>query len=96
MRTFQPTSTFDNLSVIDNLVLAFFRAHRKSSLLHLLLNTCKRHRQEEKIVAILEAFDLPPTAETMGDRLRWSALRALESRQQREEDRCERQGDSND
>ena len=31
MRTFQLTATFDNLSVIDNLVLAFFRAHRKSS-----------------------------------------------------------------
>ena len=30
MRTFQLTSTFDNLSVIDNLVLSFFRAHRKS------------------------------------------------------------------
>ncbi|MEK7242782.1 MAG: ATP-binding cassette domain-containing protein, partial [Thermodesulfobacteriota bacterium] len=42
MRTFQLTSTFDNLSVIDNLVLSFFRAHKKSSLLHLLLNTCKR------------------------------------------------------
>ena len=58
MRTFQLTSTFDNLSVIDNLVLAFFRAHRKSSLMHLLLNTCKRHRNEDKIVAILETFDL--------------------------------------
>jgi branched-chain amino acid transport system ATP-binding protein len=58
MRTFQLTSTFDNLSVADNLVLAFFRAHRKSSLLHLVLNTCKRHRQEPKIAAILEPFDL--------------------------------------
>ena len=28
MRTFQLTSTFDNLSVIDNLVLSFFRAHK--------------------------------------------------------------------
>lgn len=58
MRTFQLASTFDNLSVIDNLVLAFFRAHRKSSLFHLLLNTCKRSRQDEKIVAVLETFDL--------------------------------------
>src|SRR5215211_3293910 len=39
MRTFQLTSTFDNLTVIDNLVLAYFRAHRSSSLLKLLLNT---------------------------------------------------------
>ena len=41
MRTFQLTATFDNLSVVDNLVLAYFRAHRKSSMLQLFLNTCK-------------------------------------------------------
>jgi branched-chain amino acid transport system ATP-binding protein len=58
MRTFQITSAFDNLSVIDNLVLAFFRAHRKSSLPHLLLNTRKRQREAEEIVAALETFDL--------------------------------------
>ena len=58
MRTFQLTSTFDNLSVIDNLVLAFFRAHRKSSLLHLLLNTCKKYRNEDRIVETLETFAL--------------------------------------
>lgn len=57
-RTFQLTSTFDNLSVIDNLVLSFFRAHKKSSLLHLLLSTCKKHRKDEKIVAALQTFDL--------------------------------------
>ena len=65
MRTFQLTSTFDNLSVIDNLVLSFFRAHRKSSLLQLLLNTCKRHRKDEKILATLATFDL----EKVSDRL---------------------------
>ena len=58
MRTFQLTSTFDNLSVIDNLVLAFFRAYRKSSLLRLILGTSKRYHQEEKILAIQETFDL--------------------------------------
>jgi branched-chain amino acid transport system ATP-binding protein len=58
MRTFQLTSTFDNLTVIDNLVLAFFRAHRNSSLLHLFINTCKRHRGDERIAAIVDAFDL--------------------------------------
>jgi branched-chain amino acid transport system ATP-binding protein len=62
MRTFQLTSTFENLSVIDNLVLSFFRAHKKSSLLDLLLNTCKRHRKDEKIVAILETFELQDVA----------------------------------
>ncbi len=58
MRTFQLTSTFDNLSVIDNLVLSFFRAHEKSSLWQLLTNTSKKHRKDEKILATLEAFDL--------------------------------------
>ena len=62
MRTFQLTSTFDNLSVIDNLVLSFFRAHKKSSLFHLVTNTCKRHRTDEKIVSILETFELQDVA----------------------------------
>ena len=78
MRTFQLTSTFDNLSVIDNLVLAFFRAHRKSSLLHLLLNTCKKFRNEDKIVAILETFDLQPVRDRQVKRLSLGEKRRLE------------------
>jgi branched-chain amino acid transport system ATP-binding protein len=58
MRTFQLTSTFDTLSVIDNLVLAYFRAYRKSSLIHLLLNLRSRHRHHERLVAALERFQL--------------------------------------
>ena len=58
MRTFQLTSTFDNLSVTDNLVLAFFKAHRKSSPINLFLNTCKRYRREDRILATLETFEL--------------------------------------
>jgi branched-chain amino acid transport system ATP-binding protein len=58
MRTFQLTSTFDNLSVTDNLVLAFFKAHRKSSPIHLFLSTCKGYRREERILSNLETFDL--------------------------------------
>jgi branched-chain amino acid transport system ATP-binding protein len=58
MRTFQLTSTFDNLTVIDNLVLTYFRAHRKASLLNLFFNTCKQHRNNEKIAAVLETFNL--------------------------------------
>lgn len=65
MRTFQLTSTFDNLSVIDNLVLSFFRAHRKSSLWQLLVNTCKKYRKDEKILETLASFDL----ERVSDRL---------------------------
>ncbi len=58
MRTFQLTSTFDSLSVIDNLVISFFRAYRKPSLLQLFLNTCKAQRHEAKIVEMLDTFNL--------------------------------------
>ena len=78
MRTFQLTSTFDNLSVIDNLVLTFFRAHRKSSLTRLVLNTCKRYRQEEKIVTILETFDLQDVRDRQVKHLSLGEKRRLE------------------
>ena len=58
MRTFQLTSTFDNLSVVDNLVLTYFRASRRTSLVQLLGNTCRRHRDHERIVRSLDDFDL--------------------------------------
>jgi branched-chain amino acid transport system ATP-binding protein len=57
-RTFQLTSTFDNLTVLDNLVLVFFRAQGKAGLHHLLFNTRKRHYNEDKILATLETFNL--------------------------------------
>jgi branched-chain amino acid transport system ATP-binding protein len=58
MRTFQLTATFDNLTVLDNLVISFFRAHKSASLFPLLLTTRKRYRKEEKIAESLETFDL--------------------------------------
>ncbi|MCC6533661.1 MAG: ABC transporter ATP-binding protein [Burkholderiales bacterium] len=58
MRTFQLTSTFDNLSVVDNLVLAFYRAHRSVSLWRMLFSTCRAHRNEPRVLAALETFDL--------------------------------------
>jgi branched-chain amino acid transport system ATP-binding protein len=58
MRTFQLTSTFDTLTVVDNLVLSFFRAHRASSLPALLLTTCKRYRNEPKIAECVDTFQL--------------------------------------
>jgi branched-chain amino acid transport system ATP-binding protein len=78
MRTFQLTSTFDNLSVIDNLVLSFFRAHKKSSLFHLFTNTCKRHRGDEKIVSILETFELKDVASREVKHLSLGEKRRLE------------------
>lgn len=62
MRTFQLTATFDNLSVADNLVLAYFRAHRKATLWNLLTSTCRRHRRDERILRTLETFDLDQAA----------------------------------
>ena len=78
MRTFQLTSTFDNLKVIDNLVLSFFRAHKKSSLLSLFLTTCKRYRQEEKIAESLETFDLQDVSDRQVRHLSLGEKRRLE------------------
>lgn len=77
-RTFQLTSTFDNLAVIDNLVLVFFRAHRRASVLNLLLNTCKKYRNEDKIAAILETFDLERVRERQVKHLSLGEKRRLE------------------
>jgi branched-chain amino acid transport system ATP-binding protein len=78
MRTFQLTSTFDNLAVIDNLVLSFFRAYRRSSLLSLLLTTCKRHRTEERIAESLETFDLQDVRDRQVRHLSLGEKRRLE------------------
>jgi branched-chain amino acid transport system ATP-binding protein len=78
MRTFQLTATFDNLCVADNLVLAYFRAHRKSSLLHLLTNTCGHHRRDERIVRALETFDLESVADRLVKHLSLGEKRRLE------------------
>jgi branched-chain amino acid transport system ATP-binding protein len=78
MRTFQLTSTFDNLTVIDNLVLAFFRARRRPSLVQLLLNTCAGQRGEPQIAAALETFGLEAVRERMVKHLSLGEKRRLE------------------
>jgi branched-chain amino acid transport system ATP-binding protein len=78
MRTFQLTSTFDNLSVIDNLVLAFFRAHRRHSLWQLFVNTRKRHRSDPRIVAALETFNLADVRDRQVKHLSLGEKRRLE------------------
>ena len=77
-RTFQLTSTFDNLTVIDNLVLVYFRAHRDSTLLKLLLSTCRRHRNEDKILATLKTFDLQHVRDRLVKNLSLGEKRRLE------------------
>ena len=78
MRTFQLTSTFDNLTVIDNLVLSFFRAHKSASLFPLFLTTSKRHRKEEKIAASLETFELQDESNRQVKHLSLGEKRRLE------------------
>ena len=77
-RTFQLTATFDTLTVIDNLVLAFFRAHRKASLLQLLCNTCKSQRSEPRVIEILEVFELQHLRDRLVKNLSLGEKRRLE------------------
>ncbi len=58
MRTFQLASTFDNLTVVDNLALSCYRAHCRPSLAGMFANTCRRLRTHEKVVEALETFAL--------------------------------------
>jgi branched-chain amino acid transport system ATP-binding protein len=78
MRTFQLTATFDSLSVVDNLVLSFYRAHYKPSLLQLFVNTCKRYRNEPKIIDSLETFNLQDVRDRQVKNLSLGEKRRLE------------------
>jgi branched-chain amino acid transport system ATP-binding protein len=78
MRTFQLTATFDNLSVVDNLVLAFFRAHRSPSFLDLFLNTRKSCRREPRILNVLETFNLQNVRDRLAKHLSLGEKRRLE------------------
>ncbi len=60
MRTFQLTSAFDNLTVVDNLALAYWRAHGRASLLGLLTTTRRSVRRAEPVLRALEDFALAP------------------------------------
>jgi branched-chain amino acid transport system ATP-binding protein len=78
MRTFQLTATFDNLTVIDNLVVSFYRAHKSSALFPLLLTTLKRYRKEEKIAESLETFELQNESDRQVKHLSLGEKRRLE------------------
>jgi branched-chain amino acid transport system ATP-binding protein len=77
-RTFQLTATFDGLTVVDNLVLAYFKAHRNASLIQLFLNTCRQHRRDDRIVATLATFDLDAVAGRLVKHLSLGEKRRLE------------------
>ena len=57
-RSFQLTSTFDSLSVVDNLSLAYFRASRAPTLTALLGTRTRSFHQHPKIRETIETFDL--------------------------------------
>jgi branched-chain amino acid transport system ATP-binding protein len=78
MRTFQLTSTFDNLTVTDNLALAYFRARKTPSLWRLLSNRRASWRGEPRIVATLEQFDLVAVATRMVKHLSLGEKRRME------------------
>jgi branched-chain amino acid transport system ATP-binding protein len=78
MRTFQLTAAFDNLSVVDNLVLSYFRAHEKPTLLHLLFNTCRAQRNKPKVVETLETFALADKRDRLVKNLSLGEKRRLE------------------
>ena len=77
-RTFQLTATFENLSVVDNLVLAYFKAHRNASLFRLFIDTCKRHRRDERILTTLQTFDLESVSGRLVKHLGLGEKRRLE------------------
>ena len=78
MRTFQLTSTFDNLTVIDNLVLSFFRAHKSASFFPLLVTTRKRYRGEKRIAESLKTFELENESDKQVKHLSLGEKRRLE------------------
>lgn len=57
-RSFQLTSTFDTLTVRDNLVLAYYRSHRPTTLWNLLTTRTASLHNEPRIVETIATFDL--------------------------------------
>jgi len=77
-RTFQLTSTFDNLSVTDNLLLVYFRQNHASSIQDLLLTTRKSYYQNPKILESLRTFNLESVKDRLVQNLSLGEKRRLE------------------
>jgi branched-chain amino acid transport system ATP-binding protein len=78
MRTFQLTSTFDNLSVIDNLALSYYRAHCRPSLVGMFLHTRARLRTIDAMRETLALFDLDTKRDREASHLGLGEKRRLE------------------
>ncbi|HEY8391306.1 MAG TPA: ABC transporter ATP-binding protein [Capillibacterium sp.] len=77
MRTFQLASTFDNLKVIDNLRLAYYRAMNKFSLRKIFFSRMDRI-VSAKIDECLETFNLTKLADRMTANISLGEKRVLE------------------
>ncbi len=77
-RTFQLTSTFDSLSVIDNLALVYFRSNFKTSIQNLLFTRRKSLYGNPEILSTLETFDLELVKERIVKNLSLGEKRRLE------------------
>ena len=77
MRTFQLASTFDNLKVIDNMRLAFFRANNKANLHNTFFARIDRV-VSEKIDECLETFGLTKMADRLTGNISLGEKRILE------------------
>ncbi len=77
-RSFQLTSTFDTLTVVDNLVLAYFRSHRKTTIWTLLRTRTASLRNEPRIGEAIETFDLQQIQSRMVRSLSLGEKRRLE------------------
>ncbi len=77
-RTFQLTSTFDELTVVDNLRLAHFRARRKSSSLGAMLAARMEAVNDPAIDGYIERFGLSRVARSHARHLSLGDKRKLE------------------
>lgn len=77
MRTFQLASTFDNLKVIDNLRLAYYRANNKAKLRNIFFSRMDRI-VSTKIDECLETFNLTKMAERITGNISLGEKRILE------------------
>lgn len=62
VRTFQLTSAFDNLRVIDNLILSYYRIYKSSSIGKMFFSRVQPFVKNEVIAECLENFELKDVA----------------------------------
>jgi branched-chain amino acid transport system ATP-binding protein len=77
-RSFQLTSTFDGLTVVDNLVLAYYRSQCKTTIWSLLSTRTTSMRNEPRILEAVETFDLQAIASRLVRSLSLGEKRRLE------------------